>query len=49
MTKTNARKNTKKKKTNKSPAAKNKKNKVEHPRNPLSYSLVRHGIILGQD
>jgi len=34
---------------NKSPVAKNKKNKVEHPRNPLSYSLVRHNILLGQD
>ena len=44
------------KKTNTSPVAKNminknkvNKNKVVHPRNPLSYSFVRHSIILGQD
>ena len=39
------------KKTNTTPVVKNKtnKNKVVHPRNPLSYSFVRHSIILGQD
>jgi len=28
---------------------KNNRKKVAHPRNPLSYSFVRHSIILGQD
>lgn len=29
--------------------AKNKRKKAEQPRNPLSYSFVKHRIILGQD
>ena len=44
------------KKTNTLPVAKNmtnknmtNKNKAVHPHNPLSYSYVRHRIILGQD
>jgi len=58
MTITNTITNTQEeKKTNTIPVVKNMTNKniknnskkVVRPRNPLSYSFVRHSIILGQD